>query len=90
MAMEYKDVAAIITIGGKEMARAVSKFRPAAPIIATVPQTRDARALALNYAVYPVLGNEKDAIAFIYKNIEDVKGKVAIIVSDDSIKIVKL
>ena len=90
MAMEYKNVAAIITIGGKDMARAVSKFRPAAPIIATVPQTRDARALALNYAVYPVLGNEKDAISFINKNIEDVKGKVAIVVSEDSIKIVNL
>ena len=90
MAMEYKNVAAIITLGGKDMARAVSKFRPAAPIIATVPQTRDARALALNYAVYPVLGDEKDAIKFIKANIEDLKNKVAIVVAEDSIKIVNL
>ena len=91
MALEYKNsCAAIITLGGKNTAREVSRFRPAVPIIATVAERRDARALALNFGVYPICGSEKDAVQFIYDNIKDAKGKVAIVVNEDLIKVINL
>ena len=39
-------------------ARKISNLRPVAPILATVPNQKVARELALNYGVYPVLVKE--------------------------------
>ncbi len=42
-------------------ARKISNLRPVAPILATVPNEKVARGLALNYGVYPVLVKEYDS-----------------------------
>jgi len=40
------------------VAASLSKFHPASPIIAIVNNPKEARSLALNFAVYPVLSKE--------------------------------
>lgn len=48
------DVNAILA-NGLEYAQALSKFHPAVPVVAIVKDETEARSLALNYAIYPVL-----------------------------------
>lgn len=48
----------VILAQGKEVAKAVSKFHPNAHIVAIVKDEKEARSLALNFAVLPVLSEE--------------------------------
>ena len=59
------------TMSGKTAAR-VSNLRPKCLILATCPNERVARSLALNFAVYPVVTNVFDSID---KIVEDAKNK---------------
>lgn len=59
------------TMSGKTAAR-VSNLRPKCLILATCPNERVARSLALNFAVYPVVTNVLDSID---KIVEDAKNK---------------
>src|SRR5690606_3855068 len=57
LVLEY-EINAILA-EGKEVAKALSNFHPAAPIVAIVKNADEARSLAINFGVYPVLTKEK-------------------------------
>src|SRR5690606_8044085 len=45
----------VILADGLEVAKSISKFHPKTPVIAIVEDAAEARSLAINFAVYPVL-----------------------------------
>ncbi len=57
LVLEY-EINAILA-EGKEVAKALSNFHPAAPIVAIVKNADEARSLAINFGVYPVLSKEE-------------------------------
>jgi pyruvate kinase len=57
--LEYQTNA--IVAYGKQLAESLSKYRVAVPVIAVVENQTEARSLALNYGVYPVI-NKSDII----------------------------
>lgn len=89
MALEFGAIA-IVTEGSAEAAKAVSRFRPCVSIVAAVKTTQEARGLALNYAVNSIVGDAKDAIELVKKDHEYNKGDFIIVVSEDTMKYIKL
>ncbi len=81
---------AIITVGSANIASACSRFRPSAPIIACVPDCREARGLALNFGVWAFDFNLDAAIEFVKENNEYEAGDFVIVVTEDSMKVVTL
>ena len=88
-ALEF-GAAAIITVGGPELAVATSHFRPCCPIIACVPTSRDARGLAMRFAVHAYTFDQAAAIEFVKKNCETVEGDFVLVVKDTTMEIVTL
>jgi pyruvate kinase len=64
-------------------ARAISRFRPAAPIIAATPNEKTVRSLALNWGVHPVLVEEtKNADTLIEIGVDAAADKLDLAVGD--------
>ena len=81
---------AIITVGEAKLAAACSHFRPCCPIIACVPNRRDARGLALNFGVFAFDFDLDAAIDYVKANNEVNEGDFVLVVSEGTMKVVNL
>jgi pyruvate kinase len=79
---------AIVTItrSGKS-ARTVSKFRPCVPVIALVPNAEVARALALNWGVYPIIADLDLATEDLYEKGVEVATEICELTEGDHVVI---
>lgn len=89
LALEFGALA-IVTVGCKKYAKAVSRFRPVCPVIAATHSGESARALALNYGVHALVGKQEDAMAFINANLDVEAGDLVVVVSDAGLQLVNL
>ena len=90
MALEF-GAAAVITVGCTCLAKEVSRFRCAAPIVAAVKDSQKARSLAMRFGVYPIVGGEEEALNYVKENFDVVAGDdFVIVVTKDSMKVVQL
>lgn len=81
---------AIITVGEAKLASACSRFRPCCPIVACVPNRREARGLALNFGVFAFDFDLNAAIDYVKANNEVEEGDFVLVVTDKEMKVVEL
>lgn len=86
MVLDY-EVDAIIA-EGKDVAKAVSKFHAAVPVIAIVANAKEARSLAINFGVYPVLSNEAAEAKLTEMGLDDEA--FVVVVNSDEVKLMQV
>ncbi|VEU83268.1 pyruvate kinase [Acholeplasma hippikon] len=86
MVLDY-EVDAIIA-EGRDVAKAISKFHAAVPVIAIVNDAKEARSLAINFGVYPVLSNEAAEAKLAEMGLADEA--FVVVVNSDEVKLMQV